>query len=116
MFSGMTYLSRVSMCCSPHFYGLVMYHLLVCFKLCTRVYGFSFPCVGILVHDGYDWDFLSVDNSACSDNRDFIDSVIVNALYVSHFFCLGYDSNIVACSTTIGSTIDKRTFVACSMT
>ena len=93
-----------------------MYGLLVCFKLCTGMNGLPLSGVGILMHDGYDWSFLSVDDSTCSDNRDFIDSVIVNALYVNRFSCLGYDSNLVACNTTIGFTINKGTLVVSSMT
>src|SRR5688500_18926431 len=116
MFSGMTYPSRVSMHCSPHFHGLIMYNLLMCLELCTGVDGLPFPCVCILVYDGYDWAFLGVDNSACSDNRYFIDSVIVNALYVDHFSCLGYDLDIITCNTAVGSTLDKGTLVACGMT
>ena len=92
-----------------------MYSLLVCFKLCTGMDRLPLSHVGILMHDSYDWSFLGIDNASCSDNGDFIDSMVINALYVNRFSCLGYDSNNITCNTTIGSMIHKGTFDACSM-
>ena len=73
----------LNMLFTPHFHGLVMYCLLVGFQLCTGVDRLSFSCVGILVHDGNDWSFLCGDDSTCCYNRDLIDSVVINALYVN---------------------------------
>ena len=84
-----------------------MYSLLVRFKLGTGMDGFPFSCVGILMHDGYDQSFLGVNDSTCSYNRDCIDSVVVNTLYVNRFTGLVYDADVVSCNTAIGSTVNK---------
>src|SRR5687768_11168318 len=66
---------------------------------------FAFPNISILVHDGNNFSFLSVDNSSCSDNWNVIDAVIINALYINLAASLGYNPHIFTCNTAIGTSI-----------
>ena len=64
----------------------------------------------ILVHDGNDFTFLSVDYTSCSDYGNVIDAVIINALDVYLASCLGYDAHIITSYPTIGSSINQCCF------
>ena len=70
----------------------------------------SHASVGILVHDSNGGSFLGSDDSASCDNRDRIDPVVVNFLYVYASASFANDSNIITSNTTICSSVNDGFF------
>ena len=62
------------------------------------------------MHDCNDRPFLGVDDSTCSDYRNFIDPMIVNPLDIHTSASLSNNSDIISSNPTIGSSINESTF------